>query len=58
LNLKGRIEHDDWIAQAKALLAEATAGEVPAEKGGGEENADTAEGDGKPAKKAKKKKDA
>ena len=31
LNLKGAIEKQDWIGQAKALLAELTAGEVPAE---------------------------
>ena len=32
LNLKGAIEKQDWIGQAKALLAELTAGEVPAEE--------------------------
>jgi large subunit ribosomal protein L19 len=31
LGLDGRIENDDWIGQAQRLLAEATAGEVPAE---------------------------
>lgn len=31
LKLGGKIEKDDWTSQAKALLAEATAGEVPAE---------------------------
>jgi large subunit ribosomal protein L19 len=31
LKLGGKIEKDDWIGQAKALLAETTAGEVPAE---------------------------
>jgi large subunit ribosomal protein L19 len=31
LNLKGAIEKQDWIGQAKALMAELTAGEVPAE---------------------------
>jgi large subunit ribosomal protein L19 len=30
LALEGRIEKDDWVAQAQRLLAEATAGEVPA----------------------------
>jgi large subunit ribosomal protein L19 len=30
LALEGRIEKDDWIGQAQRLLAEATAGEVPA----------------------------
>ena len=67
LNFKGRIERDDWIGQAKALMAEATAGEVPAEQeaveaeaaeSGGEAAAESAEGESKPAKKAKKKKDA
>ena len=31
LGLQGRIEKDDWVSQAQRLLAEATAGEVPAE---------------------------
>jgi large subunit ribosomal protein L19 len=31
LALEGRIEKDDWIGQARRLLAEATAAEVPAE---------------------------
>ena len=31
LNIAGRIEKDDWIGQARALLTEATAGEVAAE---------------------------
>jgi large subunit ribosomal protein L19 len=31
LGLEGRIEKDDWVGQARALLAEATAAEVPAE---------------------------
>jgi large subunit ribosomal protein L19 len=31
LALEGRIEKDDWVSQARALLAEATAAEVPAE---------------------------
>jgi large subunit ribosomal protein L19 len=35
LNLKGAIEKQDWIGQAKALLAEMTAGEVPAEEANG-----------------------
>jgi large subunit ribosomal protein L19 len=30
LSLDGRIEKDDWVGQAQRLLAEATAGEVPA----------------------------
>ena len=32
LNLDGRIEKDDWIGQARALITEATAGEVAAEE--------------------------
>jgi large subunit ribosomal protein L19 len=32
LQLNGRIEKDDWIGQAQALIAEATAAEVPAEE--------------------------
>ena len=32
LNLKGAIEKQDWIGQAQKLLAEMTAGEVPAEE--------------------------
>jgi large subunit ribosomal protein L19 len=31
LNLGGRIERDDWVGQARALMAEATVTEVPAE---------------------------
>lgn len=31
LNLDGRIEKQDWVGQAQKLLAELTAGEVPAE---------------------------
>jgi large subunit ribosomal protein L19 len=31
LGLNGRLEKDDWTGQAQRLLAEATAGEVPAE---------------------------
>ncbi len=32
LQLNGRIEKDDWIAQAQSLVAEAAAAEVPAEE--------------------------
>ena len=32
LNFKGRIEREDWVGQARAFMAEATAGEVPAEE--------------------------
>jgi large subunit ribosomal protein L19 len=35
LNLKGAIEKQNWVDQAKALLAEMTAGEVPAEEAKG-----------------------
>jgi len=38
LQLNGRIEKDDWIAQAQNLIAEASAAEVPAEGEGAEEN--------------------
>ena len=31
LKLKGQIERDDWVGQANQRIAEATAGEVPAE---------------------------
>jgi hypothetical protein len=66
LNFKGRIERDDWTGQAKALLAEATADEVPAEDdevaqaeaSETAESAEAAEAAEKPAKKSKKKKDA
>jgi len=60
LNFKGRIERDDWTGQAKVLLAEATADEVPAEdeEVAQAEASESAEAAEKPAKKAKKKKDA
>jgi len=32
LNFKGRIEREDWVGQSQALLAEATADEVPPEE--------------------------
>ena len=32
LSFKGRIEREDWVEQAKTLMAEATAAEVPAEE--------------------------
>jgi large subunit ribosomal protein L19 len=40
LQLNGRIEKDDWIAQAQNLIAEASAAEVPAEDAAGEEAAE------------------
>jgi large subunit ribosomal protein L19 len=46
LALEGRIEKDDWVGQAQALMAEAAASEVPAENEKKEAKAD---------KKAKKK---
>ncbi len=58
LSFKGRIEREDWVEQAKALMAEATVDEVPAEPE--EETADeaateeTAAKDDAKAKKAKK----
>ncbi len=33
LKLNGQIERDDWVGQANRLIAESTAGEVPAEEG-------------------------
>jgi large subunit ribosomal protein L19 len=36
LSLNGQIEHDDWAAKAVALMAETTAGEVPAAEDEGE----------------------
>jgi large subunit ribosomal protein L19 len=55
LSFKGRIEREDWVEQAKALMAEATVEEVPAEE---EEAAEAAgETEAKEEKKAKKKKD-
>ena len=46
IGLKGQIERDDWVGQCKALIAEATAAEVPAE-------ADAAQTDGQADEKAK-----
>ena len=40
LQLDGRIEKDDWIAQAQRLVAEAAAAEVPAEGEAPEESKD------------------
>jgi large subunit ribosomal protein L19 len=50
LTLNGRIEKDDWVGQAQRLMAETTAGEVPAE---GE--APTAAAEGEKKKDGKKK---
>jgi large subunit ribosomal protein L19 len=50
LALNGAIEHDDWIAKAVALMAETTAGEVPAEPEEEGEEGEAAETEAKPAK--------
>ena len=39
LSLKGVIEHDNWASKSVELMAETTAGEVPAEEAEGEETA-------------------
>jgi large subunit ribosomal protein L19 len=59
LKLDGAIEHDDWVAKSVELMAETTAGEVPAEEEEEGEGAEAAEGEAaapeaKPAKKPKK----
>jgi large subunit ribosomal protein L19 len=59
LALNGAIEHDDWVAQAVALMAETTADEVPAEDEtesavSGTEAAEPKAKSEKPAKKPKK----
>ncbi len=56
LVLKGAIERDDWVAKAVELMAETTAGELPAEAEDDEpEGAPAAEAPkAKPAKKSKK----
>ena len=42
LNFKGRIEREDWIGQANALMAETTVDEVPAEEEESAEQSDEA----------------
>jgi large subunit ribosomal protein L19 len=60
LSLNGQIENDDWTAKAVALMAETTAGEVPAEEDEDGETEDGAEDveakapKAKPTKKGKK----
>jgi len=58
LSLNGQIENDDWTAKAVALMAETTAGEVPAEEEGetegGAEDVEAEAPKAKPAKKGKK----
>ncbi|MEO1201027.1 MAG: hypothetical protein AAFX39_17690, partial [Pseudomonadota bacterium] len=43
LNFKGRIEREDWISQARALIAEATQDEIPAEEPAADEASAEAE---------------
>ncbi|MGI9378911.1 MAG: 50S ribosomal protein L19 [Methyloligellaceae bacterium] len=45
LNFKGRIEREDWIGQANALMAETTVDEVPAEEEETAEASDDAKAD-------------
>ena len=47
LNFKGRIEREDWISQARALIAEATQDEIPAEEPEAEAEDTSAEADEK-----------
>jgi large subunit ribosomal protein L19 len=58
LSLNGQIENDDWTAKAVALMAETTAGEVPAEEDGetegGAKDVEAKAPKAKPAKKGKK----
>ncbi len=42
LSLNGVIEHDDWVSKSVALMAETTAGEVPAEEEDAAEDGSTA----------------
>jgi large subunit ribosomal protein L19 len=58
LSLKGAIEHDDWVAKSVALMAETTAGEVPAEEEEKAEGEAKAEKAPKAKDKAKKSKEA
>lgn len=46
LNFKGRIERDDWVAQARDLMAASTVDEVPAEEDAAEGDAPATEGEG------------
>lgn len=54
LSFKGRIEREDWVEQAKTLMAEATVGEVPAEEPEAADDADTEDKEDKKEKKADK----
>ena len=53
LSFKGRIEREDWVNQAKALMAEATVEEVPAEEEAEAKAADDKKDDKKGTKKEK-----
>ena len=56
LSFKGRIEREDWVEQAKSLLAEATVDEVPAgEADAAADEKVEAKEDAKPEKKKKAK---
>ena len=56
LSFKGRIEREDWVEQAKALMAEVTVAEVPAEEDeAAAEDAPAEEAAQKEEKKTKKK---
>jgi large subunit ribosomal protein L19 len=52
LALDGRVEREDWIAEARGLIAEATAGEIPAEP----EESETADAEANAVKGGKRKK--
>jgi large subunit ribosomal protein L19 len=54
LSLNGAIEHDDWVAKAVELMAETTAGEVPAEEEEDEGEGETTEAKAKPKAKTEK----
>src|SRR5262245_25075078 len=55
LSLKGKMEHDDWVGKSVALMAETTAGEVPADE---EEEPEGEGAEAKPAKAKGKAKEA
>ena len=57
LLLNGAIEHDGWVAKSVELMAETTAGEVPAEEDEGEEDEAKTEPKAKADKPAKAKAD-
>jgi len=53
LDFKGRIEREDWIGQARALIAEATADEIQVDEAPAEEAAPEAAADDAPAEEKK-----